>query len=134
MLEYDAGENWREKKHGWNHNYAGVKLVRGLGRVATCPNDVSHEQARQVLNAGLRFFEEDDDLGRSADAFPDNVFAVYDGVPYESRPTTRGKSFHSFPVLPERFAKLPDSVRNWLRAKAAEQDCDLEDWLRKWAS
>jgi hypothetical protein len=132
MLDYDAGENWREKKHGWNHQYAGVKVVRGLGRVATCPNDVTCEQARQVLNAGLRFFEEDDP-GRSADAFPDNVFAVYKGVPYESRPTTHGKSFHSFPVLPERYSRLPDSVRNWLQAKAADQGYDLEDWLKKWA-
>jgi hypothetical protein len=129
--EYDAGEPWRDKKHGWHRAEAGVKRVRGLGRVGTCPNDVTRALARELLNAGLFFFEEDEPL-RPPDAFPDNVFMIYKGVPYESRATVRGRSFHSFPVLPERFVKLPESVRDWLRARAAEQGYNVEDWLKAW--
>ncbi len=99
--------------------------------MGTCPNNLTREEARDILNSGLPYFD-DDDPERSQGAFPDKVFAVYKGVPYESRQTIRGKSFHGFPVLPERFARLPQAVQEWLRAAVAKQGHRIEDWLNQW--
>ncbi len=119
--QYDPGENWQDKKHGWNRPYAGVKTVLGR-RVGCCPNGISVDRAAALLNGGLSYFEEEG-LG----AAPDRIYAVDQGVPYESRPTLRGVSYHGFPVLPEKYAKLPARVRAWLREHGLN-----EGWLEQW--
>ena len=121
--QYDPGESWQNKKHGWNRTYAGVKDVPVLGRVACCPNGVSRERAAELLNDGLPFFDE----FAEHHAAPDRIFAVDEGVPYEARPTQRGVSYHGFPILPEKLPKLPESVRDWLREKGMD-----DGWLKRW--
>ncbi len=129
VWDYDPGEQWSRKKHGWAHSFAGVKLVKGLGRVACCPSNITPKMARDLLNGGRPYFEEDDP-NRAADAFPDNIFAVHDGVPYEVRATVHGKSFHGFPILPERYRLLPTSEQAWLKAQAEAQGHDISKWLK----
>jgi hypothetical protein len=134
MWAYDAGEPYYNKKHGWSHPYAGVKtrrIGRRMQRVSCCPGGITQQMAEQILNVGLPYFE-DEPGNTPAGSSPDRIFCVYDGVPYEARPTLRGHSYHAFPILPERFAELPESVRTYLETTAAAQGRPIEKWLRTW--
>jgi hypothetical protein len=129
--EYDAGEPYARKKHGWNEAHAGVKDVCGI-RVGCCPKGVSPQEASVAVNAGLPYVD-DPDRERQPGAPPDRVFLVHDGVPYEARWTRRGVSLHAFPVLPELFEDLPRDLQGQLEVLAERQGHDLRAWLREWA-
>lgn len=131
MWAYDAGEPYSNKKHGWAQNYAGVEAVRygrRFLRVSCCPKGITREQAEEILNTRLPYSDQEIE---QPDRWPDRVFCVHDGVPYEARPT-HGRSFHAFPVLPERFHDLPLSVRDYLTTRAADDGRRLVDWLNRW--
>ena len=108
-LLYEAGEPRDARKHHWNRSEAGVTAWRSFLRVGKCDARISDQDAEGLLNAGFRYSEPP-----GVGPFPDFVYAVRDGAPYEARPTRVGVSYHGYPVLPERFARLPRSVRNWL--------------------
>jgi hypothetical protein len=129
--DYDAGEPYDKKKHGWNKPHAGVKQVRGV-RVGCCPSGVAPAQAKLAVNAGLPYFDDPDRVPQHGDP-PDRVFLVHEGVPYEARWTRRGISLHAFPVLPEAFDDLPHGLRGQLEALATHQGHDIGEWLEAWS-
>jgi hypothetical protein len=134
MWDYDAGEPYAKKKHGWAQPYAGVKDVRRGNRtyrVGCCPRGISQAQAQALVNSGIPYF--DDPAARPPPGTPpDRIFLVHDGVPYEARWTAKGRSLHAFPVLPELFADLPNGLRTYLATQAQGQGHDLEEWLQQW--
>ncbi len=121
--KYDAGMPYAQKKHGWSKRYAGVRPMSGLGRVARCPSGIDGATAEAILNDGFPW---------PPNGWPAAVYAVHDGVPYETRPTLPGVSFHGFPILPERWSKLPAFVRAELEHRAASVGQDLAEWLGHW--
>lgn len=48
---------------------------------------------------------------------PDEVYNVYQGVPYVAVPTEPGKSFHGYPWA----GRMPASIREKLRARALQE-------------
>jgi hypothetical protein len=132
--EYDAGEPYARKKHGWDKPHAGVKVDaarRGV-RVGCCPSGMDRERAKAAVNAGMPYFDDPDRTPQAGDP-PDRVFLVHEGVPYEARWTTRGRALHAFPILPEAFNTLPLGVRRDLARLAAVQGHDIQRWLARWA-
>ena len=128
---YDAGEPWAKKKHGWKYPYAGVQPERygaKLMRVARCPSGLTRVDAENLLKEhGLPWWDEDD---HAAEVPPDRLYGVYEGVPYETRTNANG-AFHAFPILPERWVKLPTRLRQALADRAVEQGRDVTKWLEE---
>jgi hypothetical protein len=126
---YEAGVPRAERKHHWTRAEAGVSRWRSIERVGKCDARITDELAEQLLNGGLPYFE---DPTAPAPKAPDLIYAVWNGAPYEARPTREGISFHGYPVIPERFDKLPRSVRVYLERAATAQGSNVHDWLKKW--
>jgi hypothetical protein len=126
---YEAGVPLSERKHHWNRAEAGVARWRTIPRVGKCDARITDQIAEQLLNNGLPYYE---DTPPPRGKAPDRIYAVWEGAPYEARATREGISFHGYPVIPERFDRLPSSVRHYLETAATAQGKDVHDWLKKW--
>lgn len=129
--QYERGEG--RYKHRWKEDYAGFRPSR-KGPIGKCPQHINDELAQEILNDGIPFWESEDDHENGA--FPDRIYAVYQGVIYEAVPTTPGDSYHGYPWrgdLPGR-PRLPSSIMSALKAKAQAEGTlkEFERWLKKY--
>jgi hypothetical protein len=124
VWRYETDET-PKKKHQWSRNEAGSIEVGGAV-VSKCPNDLTTQEAEEMLNAGIpwspRNWTRD---------YPQRIYAVRLGVVYRATTTNPGVSYHGFPELIEKLP--PDRV---LREKIFELGksqgfgAELKRWLR----
>ena len=50
--EYDAGQPWQRRKHGWAEPHAGF-VQRAREIVGKCPAGMNRQQAEQILNSSM---------------------------------------------------------------------------------
>ncbi len=118
----------RERKHkkGWTNNYPGFVTVANTV-VGKCPHDLTNETCEQLINNGVEYRPK-----RWRYAHPDRIYNIINCVVYRATPTTPGTSYHGFPELQERVAKLPRDFKDRLLDLAEEKGCreEVEKWLK----
>lgn len=125
LWRYEPDEN-PKRKHRWNKNEAGFEAHDGK-LVGKCPSGISAADAERLLNEqSVPYFNP-----RAPGPRPDRLYVVHDGVVYRATPTQAGVSFHAFPELPERFLRLPRSVRRAVVELAERLGCkeEVERWI-----
>lgn len=132
----EMGARWRYErgegrfKHRWRHDHAGFDPSE-RGPVGKCPCHVTEAIAEEILNTkAVPYFEWE------GSAFPDRLYAVYQGAIYEAVPTRPGVSYHAYPWrgdLPGRPG-LPRRILRRLRDQADQNDEHkaFEQWLKKY--
>ncbi len=124
--QYEKGEH--RHKHNWSNDFAGF-LITPSGIVGKCPNNITLEQATQLLNEGIPFFNRRKpvlDCGEQGE-FPHAIYAVYQGVAYRAVPTLGCCSYHAFPEI-----EFPPTIEAQLLARARQQSLAEEKALKKW--
>ena len=130
-LRYDPGEHRR--KHCWQQSHADFENI-GVAVVGKCPSTLSKAVAEQLLNDAV--FEGEHPLPPIAQAMPDRVWNVHEGVVYEAVCPAPGV-YHGYPWCgrPGRN-RLARPVKRALLEKARQQGCAaaVEDWFKKYES
>lgn len=118
---YDPGEG--RFKHRWKNDYPGFE-GSPQAPVGKCPSGITPERAQQLLDDGIAYYED-----ATAAGLPEAIYNVFHGVPYETAPTERGKSFHGFPWR----GKMPSRIRQQLATRAETEGYGREfrAWIRE---
>ena len=124
-LAYEPGEH--RTKHCWGKPHAGV-VRNGSTCIGKCPNTLSKEQARDLLD-NAEFDGKVADLPIS-EVQPKRMWNVHQGVVYEAVPTQAG-SYHGYPWFgrPGRN-RLSRAVRAALEQRAENEGFGSE--FRNW--
>jgi hypothetical protein len=120
---YESEQN-PKRKHAWGKNVAGFDEYRGVP-VGKCPNNISQEDAEQLLNAGIPFSPPG-----WTEPWPHHIYVVHQGVVYRAVATVPGVSYHAFPDQGRNLRALPASVRTQILTRARELRCEKE--VGKW--
>lgn len=114
-------------KHGWSENYAGFVEKDGK-KIGKCPNDMRPGVPERLLNNGV-----DGTSAKSAHDkdWPENIYAVHEGVVYRAVPTRGGHSYHGFPAGDQR--KVSGPVKDKILKQARQKDCEkqVKRWMRQ---
>ena len=109
---YDKGEN--RHKHTSKEALPWVEIGSNGRPIGRCPRGISIQECEELLNKGYGLYYE-------GQAYPESVYILIEGVPYEAVPTERGKSYHAYPTrelhnIVEKFLKNLAYDRGELRA------------------
>lgn len=123
---YEPDEN-PKKKHRWSEAWAGFRRDKRPGAkvVGKCPAGLTNEVAEEMLNSGVPIFH-----SRALTSYPNEVYAVHDGVVYRATPTRPGCSYHGFPELPRALQGLSRGAREQIIQLA--RGLDQEEQVRAW--
>jgi len=123
--QYEPDER-PKKKHAWNRPEPGF-VGRGASLVGKCPNNVTEQEAEELLNGGVPMRSE-----RSRNLWPSRIYLIHEGQVYRAVPTNPGRSYHAFPELPRSFRELPRATKIAVLDRARDLGC-LEE-VRRWMS
>ncbi len=117
----------RKHKTGWTKNVAGFVTVANT-LVSKCPHNLTNETCEELINSGVEYSPPK----RWNRSYPDRIYNIIDCVVYRATPTIPGSSYHGFPELPDRVAKLPRELRNRILDLAEERGCreEVEKWMK----
>lgn len=107
--EYDKGE--RRYKHVGKSAEATIDDGNPAKVIGKCPNNIADPVKLTVLKDAIAELP-----AEANELFPSCMFAVHEGVIYDCRTTSIGKSYHAFPYhgemlrsLHERLAQTADA-------------------------
>ncbi len=120
--KYDKGE--KRLKHVGPSAEATVDTGNPKKVVGKCPNNIPDDKKLEVLNSAIAESPEERNL-----PFPARMFAVYQGVVYNCRTTTRGESYHAFPYHGEMARGLYDKLAT--SEDARKHSKAFRNWMAK---
>jgi len=123
--EYEPDESPR-RKHKWSRDEHGFVEQNGVV-VAKCPDSLTNEKARELLNSGVGWRDED-----WPHDHPNKIYGVYRGVVYRATPTIPGRSYHGFPEVPSRMPRkreLQEAIIELARNEGTEDE--VRKWLKR---
>ena len=98
-------------KAGWEKSEPGFALDVDGYPLSKCPRDFDLQLAQRLLDECIR------DPGRHPRSpFPDRIYNVHEGVPYQAHQKQPGH-YHGFP---ERPSSIHPDIREQLRTRASE--------------
>jgi hypothetical protein len=119
---YEKGE--KRLKHVGRSAEATVDTGNPRKVVGKCPNNIPDDKKAQVLQTAIAESPDERDS-----QFPSRMFAVYQGVIYDCRTTTRGKSYHAFPYHGDMLRGLHDLLAQ--SVDALENPRAFKLWVAK---
>lgn len=103
---------------------------KGSAFIGICPSTLSKQQAEELLQNGVPHY-------RPGAVHPERIYAVYEGVVYEARPTEDGITYHGFPWRGRPgHNRLPRPIKRALRQHAVRDGClaAFNAWLDRYES
>lgn len=120
--QYEKGE--RRYKHVGRSAEAAVDEGNPAKVVGKCPNNIPDQVKEHVLGGAIAELP-----GEAGELFPSRMFAVYEGVIYDCRTTSVGRSYHAFPYHGEMLRSLHDRLAR--SSDASTHFKAFNDWTAK---
>lgn len=120
--QYEKGE--KRYKHVGKAAEATIDEGNPAKVVGKCPNNITDQVKLRVLKGAIAELP-----AEANEPFPSRMFAVHDGVIYDCRTTTLGKSYHAFPYHREMLRSLRDRLAQTQDAQANSKA--FKRWIAK---